>query len=86
MASSGPALERLLLCGKHYDMMEVDLTDLMEWADAVLKPACGEKQTGLRTTSRRNEMSLNFTLNILDWFVNVDLILLYEKHALVFPL
>lgn len=35
LASSGTALERLLLCGKHYDIMQVDLIDLMEHADMV---------------------------------------------------
>ena len=87
LASSGAALERLLLCGKHYDMMEVDLPDLMERADVVLKPACDEKQTGIRIQKFcRDEISLNFTWNILDWFVHVDLLFLYEKHALVFLL
>lgn len=44
LASSGTALERLLLCGKHYDIMQVDLIDLMEHADMVLKPSCDEKR------------------------------------------
>lgn len=44
LASSGTALERLLLCGKHYDIMQVDLIDLMEQADMVLEPTCDEKQ------------------------------------------
>lgn len=42
LASSGTALERLPLCGKHYDIMQVDLIDLMEHADAVLKPSFDE--------------------------------------------
>lgn len=37
LASFGTALERLLLCGKHYDIMQVDLIDLMEHADMVFQ-------------------------------------------------
>lgn len=33
LASCGTALERLLLCGGHYDIMQVDLIDLMEHTD-----------------------------------------------------
>lgn len=40
LASSGTALERLPLCGKHYDIMQVHLIDLMEHADMVLKTLC----------------------------------------------
>ena len=44
MASSGTALERLPLCGKHYDTMQAHLIDLMEHADMVLKLSCDETQ------------------------------------------
>lgn len=47
MPSFGTALERLLLCGKHYDIMQVDLIDLMELADVVHEPSCDEKQAAL---------------------------------------
>lgn len=48
LASSGTALERLPLCGKHYDIMQVHLIDLMEHADMVLKPSYDEKQPVFR--------------------------------------
>lgn len=57
LPSSGTALERLLLCGKHYDIMQVDLIDLMEQADVAPKPTWDEKQAGLGNQNHSwNEM------------------------------
>ena len=52
LVSSGTALERPLLCGKHYDIMQVDLIDLMEHTDMILKPSCDGKQSVLGDQNR----------------------------------
>lgn len=70
LASSGTALERLLLCGKHYDIMQVDLIDLMEHADMVFKPSCDEKQP----VFRRSEPHLKE----MKGYINVELL---QKHV-----
>lgn len=86
-ASSATALERLLLCGKHYDIMQVDLIDLMEHADMVLKSSCDEMQPVFlgyqnHILKKWNDMSMSICsrgmlgfdcmLNILGCLVRVE--------------
>lgn len=66
LASSGTALERLPLCGKHYDIMQVHLIDLMEHADMVHKPS-RVMRSSLVFWGRSAEPHLKE----MKWYVNV---------------
>lgn len=78
LASSGTALERPLLCGKHYDIMQVDLIDLMEQADVVLKPSRDETQPVLgdqnHILKKWNNMSMSCcsrSMISFEWILNI---------------
>lgn len=54
LTSLGTSLERLLLCDRHYDIMRVDLIDLMEHTAMVFKAVCVEN---LNTESALGDQS-----------------------------